>query len=279
MKYLNYFPLFMYIIYLYIKLHYNYKWNRFLLRLLVWCQHKNNETTLNSGSTAPMSSQYFDQHQDKSKTNIINEYSSCYKGITKSETEFISPSLQIFILKVGVHNTISDTSNNCHKQPRLFLELSLDLYYYINYVINYINYYYINYILLSKWLQLTTVINLCSTSYTYALRVTHIPYTSLGKLISCCKRQLPLIISNIRFWYAVVFISVNGFPTKTFQKIKKKGLNTTPFLWTWNNWTNQNQISSICKKFPNNVSIKLSFAFIDKTSNPLPPVLENMLRC
>ena len=78
----------------------NYKINRFLLHLLVWYQHRNNETTLNSGSTAPMPSQYFHQHQERSKTNIINQDNARYKGIIKSQTEFISPSLQIFILKV-----------------------------------------------------------------------------------------------------------------------------------------------------------------------------------
>ena len=74
-----------------------------------------------------MPSQYFQQHQDRSKTNIINQDNACNKGITKSQTEFISPSLQIFILKVDINNTISDTSKNYHKQHRLFLELSLDL--------------------------------------------------------------------------------------------------------------------------------------------------------
>ena len=57
-------------IYSYIKVNFNYKRNRFLLHLLVWYQHRNNETTLNNSSTAPMSSQYFHQHQDRSKTNI-----------------------------------------------------------------------------------------------------------------------------------------------------------------------------------------------------------------
>ena len=57
-------------IYSYIKVHFNYKRNRFLLRLLVWHQHRNNETTLNNGSTAPMLSQYFHQHKNRSRINI-----------------------------------------------------------------------------------------------------------------------------------------------------------------------------------------------------------------
>ena len=80
-------------IYSYIKVNFNYKRNRFLLHLLVWYQHRNNETTLNSGSAAPMPSQYFHQHQVRSKTNIINQDTACNKGIIKSQTEFISPSL------------------------------------------------------------------------------------------------------------------------------------------------------------------------------------------
>ena len=75
-----------------------------------------------------MPPQYFHQHQDRSKTSIINQDNACYKGITKSQTEFISPLRQIFILKVDIPNTISDTSKNYHKEPRLFPELSLDLY-------------------------------------------------------------------------------------------------------------------------------------------------------
>ena len=75
-----------------------------------------------------MTSQYFHQHQDRSKTNIINQNNACYKGITKNQTKFFSPSRQILIIKADIHNTISDTSKNYHKQSRLYSELVLDLY-------------------------------------------------------------------------------------------------------------------------------------------------------
>ena len=112
---------------------------------------------------------------------------------------------------------------------------------------------------------------LCSESYTHTL------HTSLGTLKSCCQRQLPLTITNIRLQYTVVFISVIGFPRKTMQKIKIRTQNNY-FLWNWNKWTNQNQTSSLCKKFQNNLSIKLTFAFIDNANNPLRPMLQIMLK-
>ena len=116
------------------------------MRLLVSYQHRNNATTLNSGSITPMPSQYFYQHQDRSKINLINQDNACCKGITKSQTEFTSPSRQIFILKVYIHNTISDSSKNYHKQSRLFSELILDSD--------------SNYLLLSKGIELATLIHL-----------------------------------------------------------------------------------------------------------------------
>ena len=42
--------------------------------------------------------------------------------------------------------------------------------------------------------------------------------TSLGTLLWSCKRQLPLIIWNIRLHYAVVFVSVTDFPIHTYKR-------------------------------------------------------------
>ena len=104
---------------------FNYKKSCFLLHLLDWYWHRISETTLKNFSVAPMPSQYFHQHQYRTKTNIINQENACYKGITKGQTEFISLSRQIFILKVDIHNTISDTSKNYHKQSRLSQTVSI----------------------------------------------------------------------------------------------------------------------------------------------------------
>ena len=79
-----------------------------------------------------MPSQHFHQHQDRSKTNILNQDNACCKEITKSQTEVNSATRQIFILKVDIHNTISDTSMSRlfsdTSMSRLFSEFSLDLY-------------------------------------------------------------------------------------------------------------------------------------------------------
>ena len=64
---------------------------------------------------------------------------------------------------------------------------------YIIYIINCINYHYISYTLLSKGLQLATLIHLCSAIYTYALRFTHIdlPHKNNTNDKNKVSKQLP----------------------------------------------------------------------------------------